>query len=133
MDNKISFPSYFIIIERKKHICNTTMMNISKTGWVEIDIKRAIYIWESVERQQQLQTRQQPIQIGWLMIEVHDEEENPLKPGLFFNPPKCDQAGMCCVCQAYLTFLFWNMELNSNTTCVSSLPYYGTQTIAIEK
>ncbi|XP_054740007.1 protein anachronism [Anastrepha obliqua] len=77
--------------ERKKHICNTTMMNISKTGWVEIDIKRAIYIWESVERQQQ-QSRQQPIQIGWLMIEVHDEEENPLKPGLFFNPPKCDQA-----------------------------------------
>ncbi|XP_017471355.1 PREDICTED: protein anachronism, partial [Rhagoletis zephyria] len=77
--------------ERKKHICNTTMMNISKTGWVEIDIKRAIYIWESVERQQQ-QNRQQPIQIGWLMIEVHDEEENPLKPGLFFNPPKCDQA-----------------------------------------
>ncbi|XP_036332781.1 protein anachronism [Rhagoletis pomonella] len=68
------------------------MMNISKTGWVEIDIKRAIYIWESVERQQQ-QNRQQPIQIGWLMIEVHDEEENPLKPGLFFNPPKCDQAG----------------------------------------
>ncbi|XP_011194607.2 protein anachronism isoform X1 [Zeugodacus cucurbitae] len=78
--------------ERKKHICNTTMMNISKTGWVEIDIKRAIYIWESVERQQQQQSRQQPIQIGWLMIEVHDEEENPLKPGLFFNPPKCDQA-----------------------------------------
>ncbi|XP_011213064.2 protein anachronism [Bactrocera dorsalis] len=78
--------------ERKKHICNTTMMNISKTGWVEIDIRRAIYIWESVERQQQQQSRQQPIQIGWLMIEVHDEEENPLKPGLFFNPPKCDQA-----------------------------------------
>uniref|UniRef100_A0A034W1A8 Protein anachronism n=1 Tax=Bactrocera dorsalis TaxID=27457 RepID=A0A034W1A8_BACDO len=77
--------------ERKKHICNTTMMNISKTGWVEIDIRRAIYIWESVERQQQQQSRQQPIQIGWLMIEVHDEEENPLKPGLFFNPPKCDQ------------------------------------------
>ncbi|XP_067629404.1 protein anachronism isoform X2 [Eurosta solidaginis] len=79
--------------ERKKHICNTTMMNISKTGWVEIDIKRAIYIWESIGRQQQQQqSRQHTFQTGWLMIEVHDEEENPLKPGLFFNPPKCDQA-----------------------------------------
>lgn len=77
------------------------MLNASKTGWVEIDIKRAIYIWENVSKQQ-LQNHPQsrlPVLVGWLMIEVHDEEEQPLKPGLFFKPPNCNQAGKCVVCQ----------------------------------
>ncbi|TMW40729.1 hypothetical protein DOY81_014191, partial [Sarcophaga bullata] len=34
------------VYERKKRICNTVMMNVTQTGWVEIDIKRAIYIWK---------------------------------------------------------------------------------------
>uniref|UniRef100_A0A1B0GCD7 TGF-beta propeptide domain-containing protein n=1 Tax=Glossina morsitans morsitans TaxID=37546 RepID=A0A1B0GCD7_GLOMM len=83
-------------VERKKRICNTIMLNASKTGWVEIDIKRAIYIWENVSKQQ-LQNHPQsrlPVLVGWLMIEVHDEEEQPLKPGLFFKPPNCNQADL---------------------------------------
>ncbi|XP_046810891.1 protein anachronism isoform X2 [Lucilia cuprina] len=79
--------------ERKKRICNTVMMNVSQTGWVEIDIKRAIYIWEETAKQlQQTQQNRSPVLVGWLMIEVHDEEEQPLKPGLFFKPPNCNQA-----------------------------------------
>ncbi|XP_065369386.1 protein anachronism [Calliphora vicina] len=81
------------VYERKKRICNTVMMNVSQTGWVEIDIKRAIYIWEETAKQlQQTQQNRSPILVGWLMIEVHDEEEQPLKPGLFFKPPNCNQA-----------------------------------------
>lgn len=79
------------------------MMNVSSTGWVEIDIRRAIYIWENVgkqleQAQQQQQQTRPPVLVGWLMIEVHDEEEQPLKPGLYFKPPSCDQAGKCVVC-----------------------------------
>lgn len=86
-------------LERKKRICNTVMMNVSQIGWVEIDIKRAIYIWEETAKQlQQAQPNRSPVLVGWLMIEVHDEEEQPLKPGLFFKPPNCNQAGTCVVC-----------------------------------
>ncbi|GBP06476.1 Protein anachronism [Eumeta japonica] len=82
------------VYERKKRICNTVMMNVSQTGWVEIDIKRAIYIWEETAKQlQQTQQNRSPVLVGWLMIEVHDEEQ-PLKPGLFFKPPNCNQAGI---------------------------------------
>ncbi|XP_061401931.1 protein anachronism-like, partial [Musca vetustissima] len=81
--------------ERKKRICNTIMMNVSTTGWVEIDIRRAIYIWENVGKQmEQNQQTRTPILVGYLMIEVHDEEEQPLKPGLFFKPPSCNQADL---------------------------------------
>lgn len=91
---------FSFVLERKKRICNTVMMNVSQTGWVEIDIKRAIYIWEETAKQlQQTQQNRSPVLVGWLMIEVHDEEEQPLKPGLFFKPPNCNQAGMCVVCQ----------------------------------
>ncbi|XP_073845811.1 anachronism isoform X2 [Musca autumnalis] len=81
--------------ERKKRICNTIMMNVSTTGWVEIDIRRAIYIWENVGKQiEQNQQSRPPVLVGYLMIEVHDEEEQPLKPGLFFKPPSCNQADL---------------------------------------
>ncbi|XP_075165848.1 anachronism isoform X2 [Haematobia irritans] len=81
--------------ERKKRICNTIMMNVSTTGWVEIDIRRAIYIWENVGKQmEQSQQTRPPVLVGYLMIEVHDEEEQPLKPGLFFKPPSCNQADL---------------------------------------
>ncbi|XP_055920453.1 protein anachronism [Eupeodes corollae] len=73
--------------EKKKRICNTLMMNVSQTGWVEIDIKRAIHIWETVERH-----RASSVLVGWLLIEVHDEEDRPRNAGLYFRPPKCDQA-----------------------------------------
>uniref|UniRef100_A0A1I8PUI3 TGF-beta propeptide domain-containing protein n=1 Tax=Stomoxys calcitrans TaxID=35570 RepID=A0A1I8PUI3_STOCA len=84
------------VYERKKRICNTIMMNVSSTGWVEIDIRRAIYIWENVGKQmeQQAQQTRPPVLVGYLMIEVHDEEEQPLKPGLFFKPPSCNQADL---------------------------------------
>ncbi|XP_030384279.1 protein anachronism isoform X2 [Scaptodrosophila lebanonensis] len=75
--------------ERKKRICNTMMLSSSKSGWVEIDIKCAIQYWE--QQQSQPQHAQPPFVIGLLMIEVHDDEENPLKPGLYFQPPKCEQ------------------------------------------
>ncbi|XP_011291015.1 protein anachronism isoform X3 [Musca domestica] len=83
------------VYERKKRICNTIMMNVSTTGWVEIDIRRAIYIWENVGKQmEQNQQSRPPVLVGYLMIEVHDEEEQPLKPGLFFKPPSCNQADL---------------------------------------
>ncbi|GBP06549.1 Protein anachronism [Eumeta japonica] len=86
------------VYERKKRICNTVMMNVSQTGWVEIDIKRAIYIWEETAKQlQQTQQNRSPVLVGWLMIEVHDEEQ-PLKPGLFFKPPNCNQAETLRTC-----------------------------------
>lgn len=86
--------------ERKKRICNNVMLDISQTGWVEIDIKKAISIWEKAERQansgnihaNNSNNNRQTVAVGWLSIEVHDEEERPLKPGLYFSPPKCSEA-----------------------------------------
>ncbi|XP_017150073.1 protein anachronism isoform X3 [Drosophila miranda] len=77
-------------LERKKRTCNTTMFSSSLTGWVEIDVKCALAYWEQQQRQQQPQ-QLLPSVVGMLMIEVHDDEENPLKPGLYFEPPTCDQ------------------------------------------
>ncbi|XP_055387557.1 protein anachronism-like [Condylostylus longicornis] len=83
--------------DRKKRICNTVMLNSSHRGWVEIDVKRAINIWDKFDKQSHDQNHNntndsKPVMVGWLTIEVHDEEERPLKPGLYFEPPKCSQA-----------------------------------------
>ncbi|XP_046866369.1 protein anachronism isoform X3 [Drosophila willistoni] len=77
-------------LERKKRTCNTVMLSSSKIGWVDIDVKCALNYWE----QQQCQHSHSPLPasvVGMLMIEVHDDEENQLKPGLYFEQPKCDQ------------------------------------------
>ncbi|XP_034108380.1 protein anachronism isoform X1 [Drosophila albomicans] len=72
--------------ERKKRTCNTMMLSTTKTGWVDIDVKCALNYWA-----QQQQT-QSPIVVGVLLIEVHDDEENQLMPGLYFQPPSCEKA-----------------------------------------
>ncbi|XP_016971293.1 protein anachronism isoform X2 [Drosophila rhopaloa] len=87
--------------QRKKRTCNTAMLSSSSTGWVEIDVKCALAYWEQQNRQEQqhrqMLRQQQPQNqlitsvVGLLMIEVHDDEENPLKPGLYFEPPTCEQ------------------------------------------
>ncbi|XP_016930632.2 protein anachronism isoform X5 [Drosophila suzukii] len=85
-------------LERKKRTCNTAMLSSTSSGWVEIDVKCALAYWEQQQRQEQQhrqQLRPQPqltsSVVGTLVIEVHDDEENPLKPGLYFEPPTCDQ------------------------------------------
>ncbi|SPP74442.1 protein anachronism isoform X1 [Drosophila guanche] len=92
-------------LERKKRTCNTTMFSAGMTGWVEIDVKCALAYWEQQQRQQQQQQQQHqqllPSVVGMLMIEVHDDEENPLKPGLYFEPPTCDQADPAVPWNAY--------------------------------
>ncbi|KAM8712890.1 hypothetical protein ACLKA7_013251 [Drosophila subpalustris] len=74
-------------LETKKRTCNTMMLSTTKTGWVDIDVKCAINYWAQLPRAQY-----PPIVVGLLMIEVHDDEENQLLPGLYFQPPTCDQA-----------------------------------------
>ncbi|KAH8407471.1 hypothetical protein KR222_001699 [Zaprionus bogoriensis] len=98
-------------LERKKRICNTMMLSTTKTGWVEIDVKCALNYWTQqlqLQQQQQTQTPAQaqaqaqaqaghqhlPIMVGQLMIEVHDDEDNQLMPGLYFQPPSCDKADL---------------------------------------
>ncbi|XP_039501671.1 protein anachronism isoform X2 [Drosophila santomea] len=94
--------------QRKKRTCNTAMLSSSSTGWVEIDVKCALAYWEQQHRQQLRQ--QQPLQpqltasvVGILMIEVHDDEENLLRPGLYFAPPTCDQADIAVPWSVYRT------------------------------
>jgi len=70
------------------------MLSTTKTGWVDIDVRCALNYWAQPQRPQE------PMVIGQLMIEVHDDEENQLLPGLYFQPPTCDQAGKRVVCQA---------------------------------
>ncbi|XP_032571776.1 protein anachronism isoform X1 [Drosophila sechellia] len=98
-------------LERKKRTCNTAMLSSSSTGWVEIDVKCALAYWEQQHRQQLRQ--QQPLQpqltasvVGILMIEVHDDEENLLRPGLYFAPPTCDQADIAVPWSVYRTESF---------------------------
>lgn len=84
------------------------MLSSAMTGWVEIDVKCALAYWEQQMRQEEQQQQRHSQQqqqlaasvVGMLMIEVHDDEENPLRPGLYFAPPTCDQAGKRVVCQA---------------------------------
>ncbi|XP_070069575.1 protein anachronism isoform X2 [Drosophila takahashii] len=91
--------------QRKKRTCNTAMLSSSATGWVEIDVKCALAYWEQQHRQNPRQ--QQPhltsSVVGILMIEVHDDEENPLKPGLYFEPPTCEQAEIAVPWSVYRT------------------------------
>ncbi|XP_037715400.1 protein anachronism isoform X2 [Drosophila subpulchrella] len=90
--------------QRKKRTCNTAMLSSSSSGWVEIDVKCALAYWEQQQRQQ---LRPQPqltsSVVGTLVIEVHDDEENPLKPGLYFEPPTCDQAEIAVPWRVYRT------------------------------
>ncbi|KRF80517.1 protein anachronism isoform X1 [Drosophila virilis] len=95
-------------LERKKRTCNTIMLSSTKTGWVDIDVKCALTYWAQQEQQQrqQQQPLQQthshlPIEVGLLMIEVHDDEENQLLPGLYFQPPTCDQADIAVPWSVY--------------------------------
>ncbi|KAH8355694.1 hypothetical protein KR200_005304, partial [Drosophila serrata] len=94
---------------RKKRTCNTVMMSSTSTGWVEIDVKCALAYWEQQHRQddhrqEQLRHRQQQnALVGVLVIEVHDDEENPLRPGLYFAPPTCDQAAAAVPWNTYGT------------------------------
>ncbi|XP_016968414.1 protein anachronism isoform X3 [Drosophila biarmipes] len=96
--------------QRKKRTCNTVMLSSSSTGWVEIDVKCALAYWEQQQRQEQAhrqQLRPQPqltaSVVGTLVLEVHDDEENPLKPGLYFEPPSCDQAEIAVPWSVYRT------------------------------
>nr|XP_016930631.1 protein anachronism isoform X4 [Drosophila suzukii] len=96
--------------QRKKRTCNTAMLSSSSSGWVEIDVKCALAYWEQQQRQEQQhrqQLRPQPqltsSVVGTLVIEVHDDEENPLKPGLYFEPPTCDQAEVAVPWRVYRT------------------------------
>ncbi|KAH8253172.1 hypothetical protein KR032_003958, partial [Drosophila birchii] len=92
---------------RKKRTCNTVMMSSTSTGWVEIDVKCALAYWEQQHRQdehrQSHHRQQQNALIGILVIEVHDDEENPLRPGLYFAPPTCDQAAAAVPWNTYRT------------------------------
>ncbi|XP_017093343.2 protein anachronism isoform X1 [Drosophila bipectinata] len=98
-------------LERKKRTCNTTMLSSAMTGWVEIDVKCALAYWEQQMRQEEQQQQRHSQQqqqlaasvVGMLMIEVHDDEENPLRPGLYFAPPTCDQAEIAVPWSAYGT------------------------------
>ncbi|EDV35929.1 uncharacterized protein Dana_GF12224, isoform A [Drosophila ananassae] len=98
-------------LERKKRTCNTTMLSSAMTGWVEIDVKCALAYWEQQMRQEEQQQQRHSQQqqqlaasvVGMLMIEVHDDEENPLRPGLYFAPPTCDQAEIAVPWSAYRT------------------------------
>ncbi|KAH8277935.1 hypothetical protein KR018_010589 [Drosophila ironensis] len=90
-------------LERKKRTCNTTMLSSTMSGWVEIDVKCALAYWEQQMRQEQMQQQLVTSVVGMLMIEAHDDEENPLRPGLFFEPPTCDQAEIAVPWSAYRT------------------------------
>ena len=77
-------------------------LELNQTGWIEINMKRAIYMWRNAGLQQAAMGRV-PMMVGTVMIEVNDDEGRPLKPGTFFKAPHCgDEAGMCVVSQACL-------------------------------
>lgn len=67
--------------EGKKVICSTTMLPYTYEGWIEMDIKRAIYIWKTTNSNANNDFR--------IFLEVHDEESAPLKAGNFFIPMRC--------------------------------------------
>ncbi|KAL5278883.1 hypothetical protein ACFFRR_003487 [Megaselia abdita] len=66
--------------KRKKIMCSTTMVPYVQQGWIEMDIKRAIYTW---------MTANNTNNNFKLFLEAHDEENVPLKPGDFFMPIRC--------------------------------------------
>ncbi|XP_023168351.2 protein anachronism isoform X2 [Drosophila hydei] len=111
--------------QRKKRTCNTIMLSSTKTGWVDIDVKCALTYWaQQQQQQQQPQSSQQqlhshlPIEVGLLMIEVHDDEENQLLPGLYFQPPTCVQADIAVPWSVYGPATpMPNMENNTLSRC----------------
>ncbi|CAD7077355.1 unnamed protein product [Hermetia illucens] len=82
---------------KKRRICNTLMLNTTTTGWVTIDVKKAIYIWERTEQQpftgrgSSNASNRWTVLTGWLTIDVHDEDERQLNAGNYFAPPRCEE------------------------------------------
>ncbi|GAB0089944.1 protein anachronism-like [Sergentomyia squamirostris] len=64
--------------ERKKRIYSSTMVDKSFVGWVELDVRQAVKLWEKPSKN-----------LG-LAIDVHDQDENPLKASLFFHQHSCE-------------------------------------------
>ncbi|XP_017867694.1 PREDICTED: protein anachronism isoform X1 [Drosophila arizonae] len=111
-------------LERKKRTCNTIMLSSTKTGWVDIDVKCALTYWAQQQQQQQQQQQHPtqhshlPIEVGLLMIEVHDDEDNQLLPGLYFQPPTCVQADIAVPWSVYGPATpMPNMENNTLSRC----------------
>lgn len=88
-------------IKEKRRVCNSFTTSRNKTGWIGIDIRQVIKLWEREYRSEVDQNRDS-ITVPKLLVDVEDEHENKLKAGLFFEPTDC-QAGMCVVCQLYFS------------------------------
>lgn len=72
-------------------------MTYRKLGWVGIDVSQVMKVWEKEYRHEIGQNRD-AITDPMLLIDVEDEQQNPLKAGLLFDATDC-QACKCVVCQ----------------------------------
>ncbi|XP_059614489.1 uncharacterized protein LOC132260421 isoform X2 [Phlebotomus argentipes] len=64
--------------ERKKRIYSSTMVDKSFVGWVELDVRQAVKLWEKPNKN-----------LG-LAIDVHDQDENSLRASQFFFQHSCE-------------------------------------------
>ncbi|XP_055707556.1 uncharacterized protein LOC129804347 isoform X3 [Phlebotomus papatasi] len=64
--------------ERKKRMYSSTMVDKSFVGWVELDVRQAVKLWEKPSKN-----------LG-LAIDVHDQDGNILKASQFFFQHSCE-------------------------------------------
>ncbi|XP_055690866.1 uncharacterized protein LOC129794214 isoform X6 [Lutzomyia longipalpis] len=64
--------------ERKKRIYSSTMVDKFFVGWVELDVRQAVKLWEKPNKN-----------LG-LAIDVHDQDDNLLRASQFFIQHSCE-------------------------------------------
>jgi hypothetical protein len=72
--------------ERRKRMCSSLTVSRNYEGWIELDVKLALKIWEKPRRNY------------GLAIDVQDLDDVQLKATEYFHPYNCEQACECEVC-----------------------------------
>lgn len=87
-------------MKSKKRVCTSFTTPKNNNGWIEIDVRQVIRHWEKAYRANTSSRGGQTINDPVLTIDVEDQDQNPLKAGLYFEPTDC-QACKCAVSSLY--------------------------------
>ncbi|XP_037037788.1 protein anachronism isoform X3 [Bradysia coprophila] len=78
-------------MKSKKRVCTSFTTPKNNNGWIEIDVRQVIRHWEKAYRANTSSRGGQTINDPVLTIDVEDQDQNPLKAGLYFEPTDCQQ------------------------------------------
>ncbi|XP_037037786.1 protein anachronism isoform X2 [Bradysia coprophila] len=103
-------------MKSKKRVCTSFTTPKNNNGWIEIDVRQVIRHWEKAYRANTSSRGGQTINDPVLTIDVEDQDQNPLKAGLYFEPTDCQAS------TAAIPWSFYRDDDIRNSDGHSSLP-----------